>query len=64
MARAVYLYVVMGLHPLPIAVFTVKHEMVTWLKRQSRGPVRVYRYKDGAYGEEVITEMDVEELLK
>ena len=50
MARAHNVYVVMR-QSLPIAGFTVKHEMVAWLERRAkkrplRTPVRIYRLGD------------------
>lgn len=49
MARSMYVYVVMyGLSP--VAGFTVKHELVRWLKHPHRKPewYRVVRMRDGA----------------
>ena len=76
MARASYIYLVMELSiDIPIGAFTVKHEMVTFLKNEAAGycmPERqlsVYRVPDGGnfWGQRPdphYTELDVLELLK
>lgn len=50
MARSTYIYVVDrpdGGFPGAVAVFTVKHEMITWLKRNHEGEEwEVLRYSD------------------
>lgn len=35
--------------PIPEALFTVKHEMVTWMKRNYKkdDSIEVFRYRDG-----------------
>lgn len=64
MARSTYIYVVMDPRaPLPVATFTVKHEMVGWLKRTRKpGSTKVYRYGDGPHRQPV--SMDIEELFQ
>jgi hypothetical protein len=49
MARASYVYVVMGLASRrPVAAFTVKHELVRWLAtRRGTSQLAVYRLGDG-----------------
>ena len=48
MARSYSVWVVMGLHA-PIATFTVKHELETWLERlvTASKTNTVYRFRDG-----------------
>jgi len=54
MARSSYIYVVSStIHQQPLAGFTVKHELVSWLQRRARdepirAPVSIYRLRDGA----------------
>ena len=67
MARSSYVYIVMGPSPdlmsddVPVAAFTVKHEMITWLKKcQIDGP-GVLRLRDGRTCTPV--DMDLSELL-
>lgn len=62
MARSSYVYVVSdGLGPL--AGFTVKHELVTWLRRNQRPTLTllVHRLVDGRDG--AITHLDVNDLI-
>jgi hypothetical protein len=48
MARASYIYLVTDdLTDLPLSAFTVKYEMIGWLKRHKHGPVTVRRIPDG-----------------
>ena len=49
MARSTYVYVVtiVGVVP-PVAGFTVKHEMMTWLERHP-GDYRIWRLSDGGH---------------
>jgi hypothetical protein len=48
MSRSLYIYIVSydSTHK-PIAVFTVKHEMVTWLKTKGNAGMIAYRMYDG-----------------
>jgi hypothetical protein len=47
MARSNYIYVVNALTP--VAAFTVKHELLTWLgKQEGLDGLTVYRLTDGA----------------
>jgi hypothetical protein len=45
MARSTYVYVILN-HDIPVAGFTVKHEMMTWLERH-QGRFVIYRLSDG-----------------
>lgn len=47
MARSSYVYVVMD-HDTPVAGFTVKHELKTWLERQDED-YTVFRLSDGLH---------------
>jgi hypothetical protein len=50
MARSTYCYVVTEYGD-PISAFTVKHELVTWLKRQDDvSELKVTRVADGLHG--------------
>lgn len=73
MARSHYIYTVTpAAGYVPVATFTVKHEMVTWTKQNFTKPehVRVNRYPDGGVPltEETVksgsyrTELDMKEL--
>lgn len=75
MARSSYIYTVIPFagHA-PAAAFTVKHELVTWIKRyfpakpgKFERPIRVYRLPDGGLmlGDKrpVFVKMDLKELL-
>ena len=72
MARSQYIYTVTPFAGyVPQATFTVKHEMVTWMKRNFDKPehVKVHRYPDGGSSAEdehgvpvYRTEMDVKKL--
>jgi hypothetical protein len=66
MARSSHVYVVLNDEGLPSAGFTVKHELVAYLRRL--GPnvdlvPAVFRLPDGRQHESA-TEMDIKELLK
>lgn len=73
MARSTYVYVVEkdwdDGHEV-VAAFTVKHELVRWLKRNTMQvgyktfwEFRVKRVRDGVSSENTITDMSVAELL-
>lgn len=50
MARSQYIYVVRDDYERALATFTVKHEMITWLRSQPFDPtLSVWRYSDGVY---------------
>ena len=51
MARSTYIYLVTGALRLPVAAFTVKHELKTWLARNP-GEYEFWRIGDGGYGRE------------
>ncbi|MGY1946665.1 hypothetical protein [Nocardia asiatica] len=66
MARSQYIYIVTvagGGWVDIVAAFTVKHELVTWLRNNPAPDHRVTRVNDGLYGERLITEMNVGDLL-
>lgn len=49
MARATYIYVVMDGHE-PLAAFTVKHELVSWVRRGHLGQITgIWRIPDNAF---------------
>lgn len=65
MARSTYVYVVQA-DSAVVAAFTVKHELVTALKRHGRGGlpgVVVVRVPDGDFASEGNTVMNLDELL-
>ena len=69
MARSSYIYIVFqkGTEK-PIATFTVKHEMVTWIKRNRfnaffNGDITGWRYPDGGWDDRPPVEMDLTELM-
>lgn len=66
MARAQTIWVVFqDPLPLPLGTFTVKHEMVTYLRRHPEYPVdslRIFRYPDGG-PKFLVTRIDAKELL-
>jgi hypothetical protein len=62
MARSQYIYVVTVRGDI-VAGFTVKHELVTWLRNNPAPDHKVTRINDGLYGERRITEMNMGELL-
>ena len=68
MARSRHIYVVMGAVKVPIAAFTVKHELVAWIKRKEHAPdsplrfMHVFRLDDGGYPGHV-TELGIDDLL-
>lgn len=47
MARSTYVYIVIS-DDKPVAGFTVKHEMVTWLLN-NQGKYTIYRLSDGGH---------------
>jgi hypothetical protein len=76
MARSSYCYVVLDdlwRESLPKAAFTVKHELVSWLRHEDRrlaalgldlSDLRVYRLHDGSWGaDKPAVLMPTEELL-
>ena len=54
MARSTYIYIVIDAWQYPVAAFTVKHEMETYLER-GLGPEKyqVLRVRDGGVGQAV-----------
>lgn len=64
MARSTYVYVVLCGHRRDhvLAPFTVKHELRTWLQRQTRTDLSVRRFKDGR--DETGTCMNIEKILE
>jgi hypothetical protein len=50
----------------PLAAFTVKHELITWIKRlQSTDHLEIFRLHDNPLADyDKITRLSVEELLK
>lgn len=48
MARSTYIYFVQGRQGEPVAAFTVKHEMMTWLE-QNPGDYTLWRLSDGGH---------------
>lgn len=70
MARSTYVYVVEstpdgGYYWHPIAAFTVKHELITWLRRREseHDKLMLTRFPDGDYGHRGPAKMDIAELL-
>jgi hypothetical protein len=49
MARSSYVYVVMNGFREPVAGFTVKHELLTWLTDNRQDGYRVWRIRDGRF---------------
>jgi len=66
MSRSTYIYVVMGKTD-PMAAFTVKHELVSWIERcvgaDVVGMLRIFRLVDNGRSGSRLTEMDVADLL-
>lgn len=64
MARSIHVYVVAcAWTDAPAGAFTVKHELVTWLRRQPElDGLRVYRIPDGLNQSREPVELDVWEL--
>jgi hypothetical protein len=62
-ARSGYIYAVIDNEGALTAVFTVKHEMVTWLRRlPDLGHIAaIRRHRDGGSGE--VVDLDIKELL-
>lgn len=62
MARSSYVYVVMD-HDKPVAGFTVKHELKTWLDRnldeRTASEYKVWRLSDGLYQREPVEMTDL-----
>jgi len=66
MARAHTVWIVFaGPAALPMKVFTVKHEMVTWLTRGGFAPqnLNIYAYPDGTGEGRQVVHLDAAELL-
>jgi len=68
MPRSSYIYLVcrgdlLSLGAVPVAAFTVKHEMKHWLESHadSRADLKVYRMPDGGGGAAV--EMSIDDIL-
>ena len=62
MARSSYVYVAQNDEGMPIAGFTVKHELVTYLRKRGADSVGgVVRLRDGGQGS--AAELDPEELI-
>lgn len=69
MARADYIYLVrtgsmLSATAVPVAAFTVKHELARYLRSKSpemRGTMEVYRLHDG--GREGAVQMDIDEII-
>lgn len=59
MARSTYVYVVLLAEDnLPVAAFTVKHELKTWIEMRPSEKYRIFRVRDGRWQEpEQRTEM-------
>lgn len=73
MARSSYIYIVFQKgSALPLAPFTVKHEMITWIRNNrfnayANGDISVFRYQDAGYchfGTPTMELMDIAELMK
>ena len=71
MARSSYIYLVKTVCDydapgVPLAAFTVKHELITWLKRKTGAELadmELWRLHDGIWQDNKITLLDVDELL-
>jgi hypothetical protein len=62
MARSSYVYIVTNAN-LVVAGFTVKHELVSWLRTRSYTPTQhIFRMQDGGKGGYPV-ELDLHELL-
>jgi hypothetical protein len=57
MARSTYIYLVTGPLRIPVAGFTVKHELQTWLERNP-GEYELWRLSDGGSREPTTFEVD------
>jgi len=71
MARSTYIYLVTDCFDRPLASFTVKHELIFWLKRHGiykiyKDPLTLYRIKDNPQGvaDEGYITLDIDELLE
>lgn len=70
MPRADYIYLVrtgdlLSIEAIPVAGFTVKHELISWLRAMSPALVatlKVFRMRDGGFGH--VIEMDIYDLLR
>lgn len=61
MARATYIYVpyILGMQDVPVGFFTVKHEMITFLRRYFPTTAMViHRYRDGKAANAEILNID------
>lgn len=71
MARSTYIYLVKKYCDYdypgdPLAAFTVKHELVTWLRRKTeaeRADMELWRICDGTWPSKEPETMDMDELL-
>lgn len=68
MARSGYVYVVLGSEREPIAGFTVKREMIRWLRANMIDPPRecywtAYRIPDAGHNPLLIARLDIAELI-
>lgn len=64
MARSLHVYVVLNDEGMPYAAFTVKHELVTYLRRLGESVeylAGVVRLRDGR--EDQVVDLDIKELL-
>ena len=65
MARSSYIYVVPNDEGLPFMAFTVKHELVSWLRRNGHDDIMcVFRLPDGRESDAGRVELDPEELMQ
>ncbi len=62
MARSTYIYVVTDGRDV-VAAFTVKHELVSWLRAGRAPSLSVTRVNDGAHSGNFATVLDITELL-
>lgn len=65
MARSDYVYLVWDDHAgVPAMTFTVKREMVGWLRgRANTEHYRIWRMRDGTHYKDMTTELSVSDLL-
>jgi len=56
MSRSAYIWVVADATPVPVAAFTVKHELAGWLERRQEGRsgLRITRLRDGRTPSEAV----------
>jgi len=69
MARSHAVWIVMAYHDYPIAAFTVKHELRSWLEQQNQAAIKrnceIYRLHDGDCScDDQIKKVEIEEILK